>query len=383
MRITDIDVVLHERTASPALAVFGVTDGNLPLGVLTIHTDEGVEGHNFLSFPGPGPESIARQIVTYLKPLLVGRDPLDIGALGALMTQRDRFVDPIAIGTIDVALWDIAGKVAGLPVHRLLGTVRDRIPVYYSSGMHERPEDYAEEARHWQDLGWRGYKLHPPSAPWSTTSERRSLQRDIDACMAVRDAVGDEMELILDASWAYSYPEALAVGHVIQELRYAWYEDPLHAEDIYGYTKLKRYLHIPILATETTLGGLYALPQWIVQQATDALRGDVVLKGGITGMMKIAHLAEAFRMSCEVHDAYNAMNNVASLHVVMAIPNCDWFEVLGFNRAGCHSLEHLNYGLGDPIEIDDEGFAHAPTAPGLGVEIDWELIDSARAGVIR
>src|SRR3954447_14227208 len=121
MRITDVRIVLHDRR-SDTLAVFGVKDGRLPMGVLTIHTDEGVQGHTFLSLPGPGPEAVAKQIVTYLKPLIVGEDPLDIGALWARMNRRARFVDPSAIGSVDVALWDIAGRTAGLPVHRLLGT---------------------------------------------------------------------------------------------------------------------------------------------------------------------------------------------------------------------------------------------------------------------
>ena len=99
-------------------------------------------------------------------------------------------------------------------------------------------------------------------------------------------------------------------------------------------------------------------------------------------MMKIAHLAEAFHMNCEVHDAYNAMNNVASLHVIMAIQNCEWFEVIAFNKAGNPTLEHLNYGLANPIEIDDEGYVHAATKPGLGHDIDWELINSAKLGEI-
>jgi L-alanine-DL-glutamate epimerase-like enolase superfamily enzyme len=381
MRITDISVVLHDRMTQ-SLAVFGVPDGKLPMGVLTISTDEGVEGYNFLSLPGPGPEAVAQQVMTYLKPLLVGEDPLDIGLLWARMHQRSRFVDPSAIGTVDVALWDIAGKVAGLPVHRLLGTCRHKIPVYFSSGLHPTPQDYADEARYWREQGWKGYKLHPPTAPWSVAPEIARPQADIDACVAVHEAVGGDMALMLDASWAYSYADALIVGRAIEQLGYIFYEDPLPAEDIYGYTKLTRHLDIPIVATEMTLGGVFALPQWVMQQATDALRGDVVIKGGITGMMKIARLAEAFHMKCEVHDAYNAMNNVATAHVVMASPNCDWFEVLAFNRAGDHTLEHLSYGLDEPMRIDGEGFLHAPTGPGLGIEVDWELIDSARVGVI-
>jgi len=381
MVISDVDIVLHDRR-SDSLAVFGVPNGELPMGVLTIHTDEGVKGHTFLSLPGPGPDAVARQIVAYLKPLIVGQDPLDIGALWTQMNQRARFVDPSAIGSIDVALWDLAGRVAGLPVHRLLGTCRHEIPVYFSSGTHERPGDYADEALHWRDQGWKGYKLHPPTAPWSTSPEIAAPKTDIEACVAVREAVGDNMALMLDASWNYSYSDALIVGRAIEELAFDFYEDPLPAEDIYGYTKLTRRLDIPIVATEMTLGGVYALPQWIIQQATDALRGDVVIKGGITGMMKIARLAEAFNMKCEVHDAYNAMSNVASVHAIMAMPNCDWFEALAFNQAGSHSLEHLSYGLAEPLRIDGDGFLHAPTGAGLGIDVDWELIDSARIGLI-
>jgi L-alanine-DL-glutamate epimerase-like enolase superfamily enzyme len=78
-----------------------------------------------------------------------------------------------------------------------------------------------------------------------------------------------------------------------------------------------------------------------------------------------------------VHDGYNALNNVATLHVILAADNCEWFEVLAFNRSGDHSLEHLNYGLTEPFAIDSAGVVHAPTGPGLGVDVDWELIDSA------
>ena len=380
MRITDVSIVLHDRRTD-VLQVFGVRDGRLPMGVLRIQTDEGVEGNSFVSSPGPGAAAVAEQIVTFIKPLLVGRDPLDVGVHWGRMHRVSRNVDPMAIGVVDVALWDIVGKVAGLPVHRLLGTCKDRVAAYFSSGHHDSPEDYAQEAVHWRDRGWKGYKLHPPSASWGARP-RGPIEADLRACRAVREAVGADVVLMLDASWGYTYPEALEVGLALEELGYDWYEDPLSPDDLYGYTKLKQHLRIPILATEITPGGLWALPPWIAAKATDALRGDVVIKGGITGMMKIAHLAEAYRMSCEVHTAYNAMNNVATVHVTMAMPNCDWFEVLAFNPAGHYGLEHLSYGLAQPIEIDGAGLIHAPTGPGLGFGVDWELIDSARLGVV-
>jgi L-alanine-DL-glutamate epimerase-like enolase superfamily enzyme len=361
--------------------VFGVRDGRLPMGVLVIETDEGIDGNDFLSLPGPGPEAVAKQIVTFLAPLLIGEDPLERGRLWRLMAAVSRFVDPIAIGSVDVALWDIAGKVAGLPIHRLLGSCRDRVPVYFSSGHHERPEDYAEEALHWREQGWSAYKVHPPRA-WRK-GPPLPIEFDIRACELVREAVGPEMALMLDSTWGYSYVQALRVGRAIEELEYHWYEDPLPPEDIHGYSRLRDHLTIPLLATELTLGGLYALPPWITARATDFLRGDVAIKGGITGMMKIAHLAEAFHMNCEVHDGYNALNNLANLHVIMAIDNCEFFEVLAFNPAGRYGLEHLSYGLTTPAQIDGDGAIHAPTGPGLGVAIDWELIESGKVGEVR
>ena len=124
MRITGVKTVLHDRRTD-TLDVFGIEDGRLPMGVLVITTDEGIEGHCTLSFPGPGPEAIARQISRFLAPILIGADPLEIGRLWHRMQQIGRwYADPIAVGSVDIALWDIAGKAAGLPVHTLLGTCR-------------------------------------------------------------------------------------------------------------------------------------------------------------------------------------------------------------------------------------------------------------------
>lgn len=143
-----------------------------------------------------------------------------------------------------------------------------------------------------------------------------------------------------------------------QELDYFWYEDPLAEDDIYAYIKLKQKLDIPILATEHTPGGLYGMADWVRQQATDMLRGDVAVKAGLTPMIRIAHMAEGFRMKCEVHHGGNSLNNVANLHLIMAINNCDYFEVLLPHSAN-------KYALVEEIEVDSEGYAHAPTKPGL------------------
>lgn len=363
MKITDVRVLMHER---PPLGVLGLEV--MPIGVLSIRTDAGLEGHNFFGAPG---EDIATILVKSVKPMLVGADPLDIGRIWRLLTRRGL---PASVqGVVDVALWDIAGKAAGLPLHRLLGTARDRVPAYTSSWVHHRPGDYVEEALAYRERGFRGHKLHPLTV-FRTLGTDVPVTADIDLCRDVRTAVGQDFALFLDAAFAYDYGEAVRVGREIQHMDYEWYEDPLQADDIYGYVRLKQQVSIPILATEITPGGLTALAPWIERRATDFLRGDVVLKGGVTGMMKIAHLAEAFHLNCEVHDAYNALNNLASLHVIMAIENCKWFEVLVPHKPGSYDLDHLSYGLVEPIAIDADGFASLPDRPGLGIEPDWDLL---------
>jgi L-alanine-DL-glutamate epimerase-like enolase superfamily enzyme len=372
MKITDVRVLRHER---PLAAAVGPPVQRLDL--LTISTDEGVEGHTFLGGPG---EDLAEAVLRGVRPMLLGADPLDIGRIWRLTGRRG--LPPSVQGAVDVALWDIAGKAAGLPVHRLLGTVRDRIPAYTSSWVHREPAEYVDEALAYREMGLRGHKLHPSTQLRAFAGQDVPIAADIDLCRRVRSAVGDDFPLFLDSAWAYDYGEALRVGREITELGYGWYEDPLPADDLYGYLRLKQHLDIPIMATEVTPGGLTALTPWVVERATDFLRGDVVLKGGITGMLKIAHLAEAFHLNCEVHDAYNSLNNLASLHLVLALANCDWFEVIVIHAPGRHDLEHLSYGLAEPIAIED-GYASVPDRPGLGIEVDWDLLRSGRSTELR
>lgn len=369
MKITELRVLQHE---APFPGELGPPSARLDL--LTISTDEGVEGHTFAGAPG---EEIGEVLVRRVEPMLVGRDPLDIGQIWQLTGRRG--LPPTVRGAVDVALWDIAAKAAGLPLHRLLGTTAHRVPAYTSSWVHREAPEYVDEVIAYRAMGFRGHKLHPLTQLRSFAGADVPADADIELCQRVRDAVGGEFPLFLDAAWAYSYEEAVRVGRAITELGYRWYEDPLQPDDLYGYIRLKQQLSIPIMATEITGGGLTALAPWVTERATDFLRGDVVLKGGITGMLKVAHLAEAFHLNCEVHDAYNSLNNLASLHLIMALPNCEWFEVLTPHAAGSYDLGHLSYGLAEPISIDSDGYATVPDRPGLGIEIDWDLLRSGAA----
>ena len=226
--------------------------------LLTIETDEGIEGNAFLSRP----KHSAPGLIEFLKPIVVGRNPQDIGALWWELWKMNRVASLAAIGAIDVCLWDINGKVAGLPIHRLLGTCKEKVPVYSSTAYHEKVENYAEEAVRFKEMGWSAHKIHPHGDPMS----------DIEISKVVREAVGSDMKLMLDSMWSYQYEDALRVGREIENLNFYWYEDPLVEEDIYNYVKLHQKLDIPIMSTEYAPGRYYGMTQWITRYATDILR---------------------------------------------------------------------------------------------------------------
>jgi L-alanine-DL-glutamate epimerase-like enolase superfamily enzyme len=167
MKITDVTLTLFSWESIPS-TIYGHhtarPSGKSDLGLLAVSTDDGITGHAFLgtssnpaSLDGPG-------LIRFLKPILMGQNPLDRERLNRLLWARARAATVRAIGACDVALWDIAGKAASLPIHRLIGTSRDSIPAYASSEIHAAPEAYVEQARHYQSTGWRAYKIQPFTA---------------------------------------------------------------------------------------------------------------------------------------------------------------------------------------------------------------------------
>lgn len=341
-----------------------VGGGASSLGLLTLRTSDGLEGHAFLGSALHPVDLDARSLITVLKPLVIGQDALDRERINEALWARRLRTTVRAIGAIDVALWDIAGKAAGLPLYRLLGAYRDRIPAYCSSEMHDTPDAYVQQALAFRARGWTAYKLHSSHA-WRDAAA---------ACDAVRKATGDAFTLMLDSVWSYEYDDALNLGRAIQALGFEWYEDPMAFHRIADYVRLCAELDIPVMATEAPANDLKAYAPWVRQHATDFLRGDVAVKGGITTILKAAHLAEAFGMRFEVHMGANSLNDLANLHVTLAIRNCHFFEVL--QPAGAHK-----HGMVRDIEVDDQGFVHPPAGPGLGAEIDFAAIE--RTAVAR
>ena len=354
MKITNVSVDVFGWEVEPWRVGSGMRFGGpRSMGVVTVETDAGISGNAFLSRP----EHHAQALIDVAAPRVLGCNPQDIGSIWADLWKQNRAMSTAVIGAIDICLWDINGKIAGQPISPAAGDVQD-----VRAGLFEHRVVGDAAGVRGGGAALPGRRL--AGAQDSPACRAQDGHRDLPR--AVREAVGDEMILMLDSMWSYGYEDAVRVGRAIEELDYYWYEDPLVEEDIYSYVKLHQKLDIPIMSTEYAPGRYYGMTQWITQYATDILRGDVAVTGGITPLVRLCHLAEGFKMKCEIHHGGNSLNNVANLHVTMAVPNCEFFEY--FPSTGSNM-----FGLVEDIDMSG-GVVHAPTGVGLGYEIDWDLL---------
>lgn len=328
--------------------------------VLRLETDTGHQGHASALAARSGLIT-----ETYLHdniaPVVLGRDAFDRERIWHDLWTLDRhltFFPAYLPGPVDVALWDLAARAANLPLYQYLGAYRDRLPAYASGLFHDTVEQYVSEALFHRDRGLPGYKVHGPG-PW---------RRDIEVHRALREAVGPDFLLFADPVGEYTLDQAIRVGRDLEKLDYVWFEEPFRDFELYKYQALCEALDIPIAATETTRGGPWGVAQAIHQRAADIVRADVSWKAGITGTLKIAHMAEAFGLNCEIHTTTMAYMDVANLHVSCAIRNCEYFELFV-------PEEPFRFPMLGALPIDAKGDAVVPRGPGLGVDLDWAEID--------
>jgi L-alanine-DL-glutamate epimerase-like enolase superfamily enzyme len=368
LKIVDVKVTLFawENLEDSAYHGPAIQGKETNLGLVEVITDDGFVGEAFLGSHMKPASIDADNLLRWIKPILLEKDPRNREAINVLLHQVARLTGLRCIGAVDVALWDLGAKIANMPLHQFLGGYRSSIRAYASSQRLPSEAAYIEQALQLKEKGWTAYKIHPPMDP----------TKDIQVCGAVRAALGDDYRLMLDSTWAYDFIDGMRVGRAIEEMDYYWFEDPLADNDIHNYVTMREKLKIPIMATEYPVGSLRDYPIWITQRATDFLRGDIPNKGGITTMMKTAHLAEAFGMRYEIHHSGNSLNNLANLHVSVALRNCEMFEVL--QPDGSHK-----FGLLKELEIDKNGLIHAPEGSGLGAQIDYELIKSKTIQVLN
>ncbi|MFB6297493.1 MAG: enolase C-terminal domain-like protein [Salinirussus sp.] len=310
---------------------------------------------------------------------LVGRDPLCREHHWSEMKRALRKYDRMGIGPLDIALWDYAGKKYDAPIHELLGTHCERIPAYAStyqgdhSGGLDSPAAYADFAETCLDRGYPGYKIHGWDGDWRDPDRLEATVR------AVGNRVGDEMSLMVDPACDLdTFAEALQVGRACDDHGYFWYEDPYRDGGLsqHGHRKLREALATPLLQTEH-VRGLEPHADFAATGATDFLRADPEYDAGITGARKIAAVAEGFGLDVEFHAP-----GPAQRHCIAATRNTNFYE-LALVHPECPNTTPPVYGDGyrdDFDAIDGDGTVPVPDGPGLGVDYDWDYVETNATG---
>ena len=334
-------------------------------GVLRIGTESGAEGVALAPRRGAGTilQDIGDRV---LRDELTGADPLQREWLWHRMWELDRTEEfPLFIlGLVDTALWDLAGRVASQPTWQLLGGFRRSIPAYASTVTFATAEEYLDVITQCLELGYPAIKLHA----WG------DARADARLCLTVREHVGPNVPLMYDGSAGFDLADAVYLGHALADAGYLWYEEPIREFSVTAYKWLSERVRIPLCVAETSDGAHFNTADFIASGAASFVRTSAELRGGITGAMRIAHLADAFRLRAEVH----GMGNY-SQHLCMAIPNTTYYESL------VTSTEVIREAV-----VDAHGLVHAPEGIGLGLpagpdyppELCHLVIDAARSASI-
>ena len=380
MRISSIETFLLEAPIEPS---FGWSQGwtyRRQVGLVKLITDDGIVGW------GEGLNGPAAQIVHgEFAPLLLGADPMQRNGLWQKMFQLlyngnvAGGLGGSAISAVDTALWDIAGKASGLPICALLGgRVRDRIAVY-ATGLYYTeegveaasdpgggafPQRLLDEARLYVELGFAGMKTKVGGLP---------LAQDVRRVAAIREAIGPDIFLMVDANQAYNATTAIRIGQELAALDIFWFEEPVNAKDVEGYLQVKGALPMAIAGGEN-LRTRYEFKDYIGRRAVDIVQPDVMNVGGITEMHRVASMANAFGILCNPHVWGSPVMIAASLHVAAAMPECpparvprpyQQEPVMEFDR----TPSPIREGIAEPFD-QTGGFLEVPTGPGLGLELD-------------
>jgi L-alanine-DL-glutamate epimerase-like enolase superfamily enzyme len=353
MKITHVESIrVHIPAADPPFRWRDGLAGSAPAGdgaVLRIGTDEGVEGVALFARPGAA-VMLDDLVERVLRTELVGQDPAQREWLWHRVWELDRIHElPLpALGLIDVALWDLAGRSRDQPTWQVLGGYRTSIPAYASTSTFATIAEFLDVADQCLELGYRGIKLHA----WG------DARRDAALSLALREHVGDAIPLMYDGSAGFDLPDAIHLGRALSAANYLWYEEPMREFSIGAYRRLARAVDVPLLVAETSDGAHMNSADFIASgAATFGVRASTTLRGGITGAMRTAHLADAYRLRAEVHGS-----DIPNQHLCMAISNTTYYESLVTSLTVTRERH-----------IDSNGLLHAPTGPGIAlpVELDY------------
>lgn len=329
--------------------------------IVRVYASNGAMGTGYTYTLGTGGSSIVSLIRDHLAPALIGQDARRLEANWLKLYRSTNATTPgaitsLALAAIDIALWDLRCRDAGLPLHVLAGGAHERLPLYDTEGgwLNLSTETMVANARAAVDKRFRGFKLkvgHPAAV-------------DAKRLEAVRAVLPADVEFMVDANQSFALDEALRRAGLYEELGMAWFEEPLPADDVTGHVRLARSTPVPIAIGET----IYSIGQfreYLQRGACSLVQVDVARIGGITPWLKVAHMAQAFNMAVAPH-------YLMELHVSLAaaVPNARWVE----------HIPQLDDFLHSQMLVDAEGYAVPPAAAGIGIDWDWQAIDKRLIG---
>jgi L-alanine-DL-glutamate epimerase-like enolase superfamily enzyme len=364
MRITRVEsdllhIPLSRPRASPMEAAAGRLN-HIVLLLAQVHTDSGLVGTGFAYALQSSGRAFHATLVDDLAPLVVGEDPLDHERLASkvywrMQTVGRRGLVPQAYSAIDVALWDIKGLAANLPLYKLLGGARESAECYGSdtAWLWMSAEEILEASRPYLDQGLKGIKVKVGAKP----------EEDYDKLTQLREAWGDDVWIAVDANERYDYITALAMGRFYEEeIGVGWFEEPITCEDIAGHARLAEKLEVPIAAGEM-LFSLDEFERYIERDALAVLQPDVTRVNGITGWLKIAALAERHHLPVSPHLLPEIGVHLAcGLPVVTSVEYMPWLYPVFTNP---------------PAIVN--GRLVPPAGAGLGLELNQDVIAKYRA----
>ena len=324
--------------------------------IVRLTCDDGSRGTGYAYTIGTGGSSVVALLADHLAPQLVGRDPDCIEAI-----FRDLFfvthatavgaITRLALAAIDTALWDWRCRRAGLPLWKAAGGAQPKVPVYTTEGgwLHLSPDELVAQTIAAKEAGFLGAKIKVG---------RPRASEDVARLSAVREAVGDAFEIMVDANQCFTVAEAIRRARAYEPLALAWFEEPLPAEDVSGHVELARHSSTPIAVGESLYSPAH-FREYLERDACSIVQVDVARIGGITPWLKVAHLAESFNVAVCPHF-------LMELHVSLAaaVPNARWVEY----------IPQLDALTASRLAID-RGHAVPPAAPGLGIDWDWAAIE--------
>ena len=373
MKITDVQAVILRQ---PVLDE-GIADGSQDDLVILVHTDEGLTG---IGEVDSAPEAVralvdapgSHAIANSLKELLVGEDPLEVDRLwhkmyrGVIYVGR-RGIALHALSGIDIALWDLKGKAEGKPVAELIGTPkRDKVRAYASMLMPDEPAEVREKVSALRDQGFTAVKLG-----WGPLG--KDAGRDVELATAAVEAAGEDGTILIDAGLGYvaDAGRAIGVAEQLNELGVFWLEEPFEPDEYEAYAELADAVELRVAAGEqdTTLWGFREL---IERGHVDLIQPDVTRCGGITELLRIAEFADSRGVETVPHAWKSGIIKAASLHVNAVLPNALFQEY-------CVAETPINTLLTKQrLPIDDEGFVAVPSGPGLGIDLDEDILAQYR-----